>query len=64
MKKLLSLFGILILMGSCNNSAGDNKSVGDSLDKDPQTGQPITTAPDTVGSDPRDSTVKKDEQNH
>ena len=33
---------------SCNNAA-ENKSVGDSMEQDPQTGQPITTDPDTVG---------------
>jgi len=54
------LFSFLLLVGfalACNNNA-ENKSVGDSLTKDPQTGQPITTEPDTVGPDKADSTNK------
>ncbi|HEX6335248.1 MAG TPA: hypothetical protein VFZ78_13535 [Flavisolibacter sp.] len=55
------LLFIIIVTGamSCNNDA-KNDSIGDSLDRDPQTAQPITTNPDTVGPGP--DTTKN--QNH
>lgn len=54
MKKLFSFFVLTVFAVACNNKA-ENKSVGDSLTKDPQTGQPITTEPDTVGPNKADS---------
>jgi len=54
MKKLISFLVLIVFAVACNNNA-ENKSVGDSMTKDPQTGQPITTEPDTVGPERTDS---------
>ncbi|MFN2457779.1 MAG: hypothetical protein ABR502_06240 [Chitinophagaceae bacterium] len=60
-KKLVLLLILIAVFAACNNDAEDNNnSVGDSMSKDPTTGQPITTEPDTVGLDQEDSTTKKD----
>ncbi len=50
MKKLIISLIIIFVLNACNNEAKKNDSVGDSLKQDPLTGQPITTEPDTVGS--------------
>lgn len=50
MKKFLFAMGLMVMLTACNNEAGNTGSVGDSLQQDPTTGQPITTAPDTVGT--------------
>ena len=49
MKRLLISFLVLASVTACGNDAGNKDSVGDSLDVDPTTAQPITTEPDTVG---------------
>ncbi len=48
MKKFHFFILAILFFIACNNEA-ENKSVGDSMEQDPQTGQPITTDPDTVG---------------
>ena len=48
MKKSHFFIIAILFFIACNNAA-ENKSVGDSMKQDPQTGQPITTDPDTVG---------------
>jgi hypothetical protein len=48
MKKFYFFIIAISFLISCNE-ASENKSVGDSMEQDPQTGQPITTDPDTVG---------------
>jgi hypothetical protein len=53
MKKFLFSMVVMVALAACNNEAGNSESVGDSLQQDPTTGQPITTEPDTVG--PNDS---------
>jgi hypothetical protein len=50
MKKFLFSMVVMIAVTACNNKAGNSESVGDSLQQDPTTGQPITTEPDTVGA--------------
>ncbi len=48
MKKFHFFIIAILFFIACNNAA-ENKSVGDSMEQDPQTGQPITTDPDTIG---------------
>ena len=55
MKHLLGFVIMVIVLAACNNSEGEQKSVGDSLTVDPTTAQPITTEPDTVGPNNKDS---------
>ena len=56
MKRLFISFLILAAVTACGNDAGNKDSVGDSLDVDPTTAQPITTEPDTVGPNGSDTT--------
>jgi len=56
MKKLFFSLLIIFVLNACNNDAEKNNAVGDSLKQDPQTGQPITTEPDTIGSKPDKTT--------
>ncbi len=58
MKKTIFFTAIIFVLNACTNNAKETNSVGDSLSQDPQTGQPITTEPDTVGSKP-DTTTNK-----
>lgn len=55
MKYLFAALIILVAFTACNNGAADGQSVGDSLDVDPSTAQPITTEPDTVGPEKGDT---------
>lgn len=55
MKHLFAALVILIAFTACNNGAADGHSVGDSLEVDPSTAQPITTEPDTIGPEKGDS---------
>jgi hypothetical protein len=48
MKKFYFFIIAISFLISCNETS-ENKSVGDSMEQDPQTGQPITTQPDTIG---------------
>ena len=57
MKKLTSFLVLIVVAMACNNGT-ENRSVGDTMTKDPTTAQPITTEPDTVGPDKQDSTSK------
>ncbi|HEY1115184.1 MAG TPA: hypothetical protein VGE66_16550 [Chitinophagaceae bacterium] len=56
MKRLFISFLILATVTACGNDAGNKDSVGDSLEVDPTTAQPITTEPDTVGPQSTDTT--------
>jgi hypothetical protein len=49
MKPFLFSLVLMIAVTACNNEATSGENVGDSLQQDPTTGQPITTEPDTVG---------------
>jgi hypothetical protein len=49
MKRLLVSFLFLASVTACGSDAGNKDSVGDSMQVDPTTAQPITTEPDTVG---------------
>ena len=55
MRRFLGFVAMVLLIAACNSSEGENKSVGDSLTMDPTTAQPITTEPDTVGTNNSDS---------
>jgi hypothetical protein len=57
MKKLFFSMVLMVSLLACNNEAESNK-VGDSMRQDPTTGQPITTAPDTVGTSDSAQMVK------
>ena len=58
MKKIIFSVVIIFVFIACNNEAKKTDSFGDSLKQDPLTGQPITTAPDTVESN-TDTTTNK-----
>lgn len=64
MKRLFVSFLIGAALTACGNDAGNKNSVGDSLDVDPTTAQPITTEPDTVGPQASDTTHTQDNENH
>ena len=61
MKKIIIVVFALVVFASCANDVKDNPSVGDSLRRDPQTGQPVYTAPDTMNAGVTDTTTN---QNH
>jgi predicted small secreted protein len=54
MKGFIGLIAMVFTLAACNNG-GTGKGVGDSLSVDPTTAQPITTEPDTVGTNNSDS---------
>ena len=54
MKHFLVLMVLALGLAACNNG-GTGQGVGDSLTVDPTTAQPITTEPDTVGNNHKDS---------
>jgi hypothetical protein len=49
MKQFLFSMVVMVALAACNNEAESGANVGDSMQQDPTTGQPITTEPDTVG---------------
>ncbi len=46
---------MILFLASCNNAVEEKNGIGDSMEQDPQTGQPITTQPDTVGVKVKDT---------
>ena len=64
MKRLFISFLILASVTACGNDAGNKDSVGDSMDVDPTTAQPITTEPDTVGPQATDTTHAQHNGDH
>lgn len=55
MKQVIHLLIVASVLIACNHNAEEKTGVGDSVQVDPTTAQPITTEPDTVGPNATDT---------